>query len=125
PASPVGGDIGTVAAAGSSVQTGPGAYTVSGSGVDIAGYNDEFHFVSSQLVGDGQIVARVDSLTNTNSWAKAGVMFRDSLATNARNVNVFLTPAQGANVTARVETHLLGGNKGKLAGITAPGWVKL
>ena len=37
------------------------------------------------LNGDGSIVARVDSLQNTDPWAKAGVMIREDLTGNAPN----------------------------------------
>ena len=48
-----------------------GVYTVKASGADIFGTSDQFHFVYKQLSGDGQIVARVASVQNTNARAKA------------------------------------------------------
>ena len=54
-------------------------YTVSGGGSDIWGSSDQFNFASESLTGDGEIIAKVDSLDNTDYWAKACVMFRDSL----------------------------------------------
>ena len=47
------------------------------------------------LNGDGEIVARVDSLQNTNVWAKAGVMIREDLAGDAPNALVATTPGNG------------------------------
>jgi regulation of enolase protein 1 (concanavalin A-like superfamily) len=73
-----GGDIGGVAAKGSSSSSG-GTYTLKGSGVDIYGTADSFQFDSQSFTGDGTITARVVSQTNTNVWAKAGVMFRETL----------------------------------------------
>ena len=75
-------DIGSVGTAGSATY-GSGSYTVSGSGADIWNSADAFQFVEQPLVGDGAIIARVTSVSNTNGWAKAGVMIRDSFAPGA------------------------------------------
>ena len=58
---------------------GNGAFTVSGSGTDIWNAADDFRFVYKRLTGNGSIMVKVDSLENTNVWAKAGVMIRQSL----------------------------------------------
>ena len=63
---------------------GGGTFTVNGGGVDIWGTSDQFRFVYQQLTGNGEIIARVTSLTNTDPWAKAGVMVREDLTANAR-----------------------------------------
>jgi glucose/arabinose dehydrogenase len=84
-------DVGAVAAAGSFSQSGA-TYTVAGSGADIYGTADEFRFVYQNLTGDGTIVARVVSVTNTATWSKAGVMMRDGTATGAANVFAGVTP---------------------------------
>jgi len=55
------------------------AYSLSAAGTDIAGTSDQFHFAYQTLTGDGSLVVRISSLTNTNAAAKAGLMFRDSL----------------------------------------------
>ena len=59
------------------------SFSVTGGGVDIWGSSDQFQFVYQTLVGDGEIVARVDSLQNVNDWAKAGVMIREDLTGGA------------------------------------------
>jgi hypothetical protein len=41
-------------------------FTMSSSGTDIWNNGDQFRFAYKQLSGDGSIVARVDSLVNTN-----------------------------------------------------------
>jgi hypothetical protein len=84
-------DIGTVAARGSADQSN-GVYTVKGSGADIYGTADAFHFAHQQLSGNATIVARVTSLQNTNSSAKAVVMIREDLRAGARFVAAELTP---------------------------------
>ena len=38
------------------------------------------------MTGDGTIIARIASLTNTDVWAKAGVMIRGSLTKRFRRI---------------------------------------
>jgi regulation of enolase protein 1 (concanavalin A-like superfamily) len=117
------GDIGSVAAAGSSRLVN-GIWTVKGSGADIWKKEDAFHFVRQSVSGDVRITARVDSLTNTNPWSKAGVMIRDSSAANARNAFTFVTPDRGVGFQRRVTT---GEASAYTAGSNqhAPYWVRL
>ena len=80
-------DIGDVGAAGSATFTG-GAFTVQGAGADIWGTADAFTFVSQSVTGDTQLTTTVNSLDNTDTYAKAGVMMRAS--TNPSSPHVIL-----------------------------------
>jgi hypothetical protein len=60
---------------------------MNGIGADIWGAADQFRFAYKSLSGDGSLVARVDSLYNSNTWAKAGVMIRAK--TDPGGVNAF------------------------------------
>ena len=73
-------------------------------GSDIWGASDQFHFVDVPWVGDGVLIAQVLNLTNTNSAAKAGLMFRQSLANNATNVLLAITPGGGSEFNDRPTT---------------------
>lgn len=74
------GDIGAVGLAGSdSVNSTTGVYTLNASGGDINGTADAFHYTCHQVTGDCTITARVDSLTQTDPLAKAGVMLRQQV----------------------------------------------
>ncbi|MDQ8183290.1 carbohydrate-binding protein [Pelagicoccus sp. SDUM812005] len=84
-------DIGAVGASGSTSLSN-GTYTVAGSGADIWNTADEFRFVHDSLEGDGEIIARVLSVENTNAWAKAGIMIRESLDANSKFVSVVQRP---------------------------------
>lgn len=95
-----GTDIGATGAAGSQSISGSGGSVV-GSGADIWGTADAFHFAYQQFTGDMTLVARVSDLTNTNSWAKAGLMIRESLAAGSRHAFVFTTPAANAGFSYR------------------------
>jgi fibronectin type 3 domain-containing protein len=76
-----------------SVTFASGTYNVTASGSDIYGTADHFHYVYQPFLGDGEIVARVVSETATNPFTKAGIMFRETLAANAKKAFVFEFPA--------------------------------
>ena len=84
-------DIGSVAAAGNTCYYNS-EFKVNASGADIWGSNDEFHFVYRQLTGDGEIIARVSSLSKVNNWTKAGVMMRAGTAAGAKHAFMTLAP---------------------------------
>ena len=48
-----------------------GTFSVTGAGVDIWDASDQFRFVYQTLDGDGEIVARVDSLQNTDALGES------------------------------------------------------
>ncbi len=85
---------------------------------------DEFRYVYKRLSGDGTIIACVDSVTNTNVWAKAGVMIRENLDWGSRHASVFVTPGQGVAFQRRLANNDVGVSTAQ-AGIVAPRWVKL
>jgi regulation of enolase protein 1 (concanavalin A-like superfamily) len=85
---------------------------------------DEFRFVYKRLSGDGTIIARVDSLTNTHAWAKAGVMIRESLDWASRHASVFMSPGNGVAFQRRLANNDAGLSTNQ-TGVTAPHWVKL
>lgn len=118
-----GSDIGSVGVAGSSFFDN-GIYTLNGAGTDIYGAADGFRFVSQPLNGDGEIVARVASIENTHAWAKSGVMIRETLAANSKNVTMALGAANGYVSQVRSTS---GGSTTTTTGVAAtpPGWVKL
>jgi len=80
----------------------PGTILMNGMGTDIYGTSDEGRFVYKQLSGDGTIVARVDSLANTNAWAKAGVMIRETLDPGSSWAYALASPGNGTHYQARL-----------------------
>ena len=99
-------------------------FTVVCGGTDIWGATDQFRFVSQDLSGDGSVTAQVVSLTNSNAWAKAGVMLRDGTATNGRHAMTVVTPGKGV-VFQRRST--VGGASSSTAGpsVAAPRWLRI
>src|SRR5206468_11716625 len=78
------GDIGSVGVAGSATFSNA-TFTVSGAGTDVRfATTDGFHFAYQAITGNGSVVARVTG-EPANWSAQAGIMFRESLANNARN----------------------------------------
>ena len=67
----IGHDIGSPPVQGSARFVGENVM-IRGSGSEIGLDKDEGYFVYQQLVGDGQITARISSLSKTNILAKAG-----------------------------------------------------
>ncbi|MEO7385684.1 MAG: hypothetical protein ABIX37_01980, partial [Gammaproteobacteria bacterium] len=119
-------DVGSVAAAGSVTRSGT-SFTVRGSGADIWGTADEFRFAQRLLTGDGDLIARVTSLTNTDPWAKAGLMIRESLAPGSRYALVMMTPgSNGASFHYRTATGGSAAPPNSADKVTAlPRWLKV
>jgi hypothetical protein len=101
-----------------------GAYTMTAAGVDIWGSSDQFHFAYKVLTGPGTIIARVDSVQNTDGWAKAGVMIRETLDPGSKHAFVCVTPDNGVASQGRTDTDSSSFSAAQ-AGITAPHWIKL
>jgi len=116
--------IGYPAYVGSFVESPPGTYTMTASGADIWGMADEFHFAYKEISGAASIIAKVESVGNTDPFAKAGVMIRDTLDAGSANVALLITPANGVRFQYRNNTNAVT-NRDFVEGITAPQWVKL
>jgi len=66
-------------------------WTIYGGGDDIWTASDQFRFVYTEIEGDFSCTVSVNDLLNTHSYAKAGLMVRNSLAGHSSHalVNVF------------------------------------
>ncbi|MCU0913103.1 MAG: discoidin domain-containing protein [Planctomycetes bacterium] len=103
---------------------GNNAFTVSASGTDIWNNGDQFRFVYKSLNGNGTITVRVDSIGNTNVWAKAGPMIRDNFDAGARNACIVVTPGSGVSFQWRDTTNGASASSAT-TGLVAPHWVRL
>lgn len=117
-------DIGSPAASGAAAFDGSNL-TVTGSGYDIWNNYDQFNLAGQDFVGDVSVVARVKSLTNTGSYAKAGVMIRDGLAANASYALLAVTPLGGLGFEYRSGANTNSRSAAWVNGATAPLWLKL
>jgi uncharacterized repeat protein (TIGR03806 family) len=116
-------DVGAVSTAGDASYV-SGTLAETGSGDDIWNASDAFHFTYTTIPGNGEMLARVVSLDNTDGWAKAGIMIRDSLAPDSRHAFICVTPGNGTAFQRRVTT---GGPSDHTGGpnLAAPYWVRL
>ena len=77
-----------------------GTFTVKGSGT-IWGTADSFQFVSQPVDGDVEVDARLTSMQNTNTFAKAGIMIRESLAADSPHVILNVRPTTDLELMTR------------------------
>ncbi len=69
-----------------------GKMSLTGSGADIWDASDQFTYAYKSLSGDGTIIARVVSIgAGTNTWAKGGVMIRQSVNGNSASAQMEMT----------------------------------
>jgi hypothetical protein len=121
---------------GSFVESPAGTYTMTARGTDIwdvddlrrpSLHHDEFRYAYWQVSGDYAITAKVESITNTNAYAKAGVMIRDSADANSVNVMICITPSSAGGV--RFQHRAIAGGTSttdvNYTNINAPYWVAL
>jgi N-acetylneuraminic acid mutarotase len=99
-------DIGAVGISGSATMNANGSVTVTGGGADIWNTADAFNFDSQSFIGNGTIIAQVNSQTNPSTWAKSGLMIRETDNVDSRYVLLALTPGNGVTFQARTATHV-------------------
>lgn len=125
PAPWIAGDVGAPALAGLTTATGS-IFSVDAAGIDIWAAADQFQFVSQPLTGNGEIVARVDSLVAADPWTKAGVMIRDDTTTGARNAFAYVRGGGNLIFSRRVaRSGVTTSTSGTVVAGAAPFWVKL
>jgi hypothetical protein len=102
-----------------------GTYTMTAEGADIWGNSDQFHFAWKEISGASSIVAKVQSVSDTDPWAKAGVMIRDTLEAGSRHAMVVVTPGNGVAFQYRDNVDGASSTAAQETGISAPQWVKM
>jgi len=118
--------------------TGKGGYIITSQGSDIWNAADGFHFAWENKTNDFDVVVRGVSQGHSDTFAKAGLMVRESLDPSSRNWSVVNTPAPDAtssvganNIDCNMRDTYLGATAGwkNLAGNTPPqypnAWVRL
>jgi VCBS repeat-containing protein len=117
-------DVGAVAQAGSASYAN-GVFTVRGSGANIWGTSDGFRYVYQSTSGDTQITARVpQQVQATSTYAKVGVMLRESTAAGSGHVILSVRPNGSLEFMTRSST---GGQTTFVATATQPEptWLRL
>lgn len=60
--------------------------SITAGGADVWGVQDEFRFVYIEQTGDFDMVAQIESLTAPHLYTKAGLMAREDLSDNSRQI---------------------------------------
>ncbi|WP_222919999.1 DUF1349 domain-containing protein [Natrinema sp. SYSU A 869] len=79
-------------------------FVVEGAGTDIWNHSDEGHYYFTDVSGDFDVVVAVDALEETDAYAKAGLLFRETLDADSKTVMVRRTPENETSVQWRSET---------------------
>ena len=117
-------DVGNTDIPGSACYT-PDVFTLKGSGDDIGGTTDAFHFALKTLVGDGEFNARVLSLDKLNPSNKVGIMIRETLSPGSKYAFIALTSGNGSTFQSRSTTDVNTSSTNSSINIKAPYWIKL
>jgi hypothetical protein len=107
-----------------SVTYGAGTFTQTGSGA-LGGNRDNFRFTYQMLSGDGEITAKVGSMLANGTWVRAGVMIRDSMAQNSRQVFMGLTNATSYRWVSRTKAGARNSTKTSTSSAGSDTWVRL
>ena len=118
-------DVGSVGQSGAATFSN-NAFTLRGGGADIWGTSGGFRFAYQTVSGARgyTLTARVISQTNTNSWAKAGVMIRQSLNADSAHAMTVQTPANGTAFQRRLTAGASSANT-RGANLPNPVWVRI
>jgi hypothetical protein len=121
---------GNPASVGSFVEAPAGTYTMTATGADIWNAADAFHYAFKTLNGSGSMQVQVLSVQETDAWAKAGVMVRETLDAGSKFAAVYITPGNGCRFQARTTTDGAATADDNVVStaqtaITAPYWIKL
>jgi hypothetical protein len=118
------GDVGSVAVPGSAGFE-ANIFTIQASGSGITNQSDSFHFIYQTLAGNGQIIACVTGVENTDPFAEGGVMVRETLETNSPFAFMAIMPFSLAAFGWRTATNQNSGQTSPVALPTTNCWVKL
>jgi lysophospholipase L1-like esterase len=117
-------DIGNPGVAG--LATGSGtAYTVFGGGADIWNASDQFNYLYQTNTTDVTITVHVDSIQNTNVWAKGGPMFRNSTAAGDQFVAIYENPGGYVEMQWRDAANNQANGGSQITSAATANWLKL
>ena len=120
-------DVGAVGTPGRLAHAG-GTFTLTAGGTDLWSTADAFHFAYRGLTGDGEIVARLRSLTKpaTAAFALGAVTIRESLDPSAPHASLMVSNDGKAKFRRRSTSGGTTASDGPSAGTTPlPRWIKM
>ncbi|MEI7903010.1 MAG: Ig-like domain-containing protein, partial [bacterium] len=116
-------DIGTGMLAGSATYN-AGTFTQAGSGT-VASTSDKLRYTYQTLTGDGEIRAKISVLQNTGTSSRVGVMIRDTLATNSKQIFMGMTSSGSYRWVRRTTTGGSTTTTNSSTGTVPNTWVRL
>ncbi|MDZ7371344.1 MAG: T9SS type A sorting domain-containing protein, partial [candidate division KSB1 bacterium] len=117
-------NLGTVPAPGNVTES-SGTWTVAGSGADIGGTEDAFRFAFQVRSGDIELTAKLESLTKSDPWTKAGLMIRDDLTPNSAHAFICLASDNGEHFQYRTKAGQESQDAAGEPKVKAPRFVKI
>lgn len=118
-------DIGNSSLAGT-VETLTDGFKIVAGGRDIGDKADQFHYTYQERTGNFDVQVRLQSLNLTDSWAKAGLMARASLATNSQFAAALATPSlSGCFFESRTAVGAAASYAGSVAANYPNTWLRL
>ncbi len=102
-----------------------GGYVLANLGADIWSPADKLKYVSQPLLGDGTLTIRVSSIASADGWTRLGLMMRESLDANAKNVLLSLTTGNGLVFQSRQTTGGATAFRSASVAKAPPVWLKL
>jgi regulation of enolase protein 1 (concanavalin A-like superfamily) len=116
-------DIGFPTPAGSETLSGS-TWTVQGGGGDMWGTSDQMRLISQPQAHDGTVTAQVTSQSDTDPWAKSGLMIRSTDSASSPYYAVLLTPGNGVVVQYRSQQN---GDTSQVSGVSghAPAYLRV
>jgi hypothetical protein len=100
-------------------------FALKGADTDIGGTSDQFQYVNQTASGDCEIVARVDSVQNTNAFARGGVMIRETANANSKFAMVCQRPNNEITFEWRTSTGGTASASAVVGGTTDAKYVRL
>ncbi|MCL5098699.1 MAG: Ig-like domain-containing protein [Candidatus Omnitrophica bacterium] len=94
--------VGDTGDPGSSFSSIPGDFEVEAGGLDMYGNADNFHFTYREQMGDFDVKVQVFDIQSDNTYARSGLMVRESLAGGSRNLACAATAPVGGVYMATV-----------------------
>ncbi len=82
-------------------------WVVQAGGSDIWSLGDQFRYMWQMQQADTAVTSHITGLTNTDPWAKAGLMLRQSKKASSPYYAAFITPGNGISIQYRL---VLGGD---------------
>jgi hypothetical protein len=120
-------DIGTTGTPGTASYA-AATFTLRGGGADVWSTADAFQFVHRTWTGDGDLIARLASLSSPAgaAWAMGGIMIRNGLASNAQHAALLVSTDGKLKFRRRLVAGGATLSNGPSTGTTAvPRWLKL